>query len=176
MIKSSRITISYYILILLSINTSCSSIKGKSNKLLDKGSLTQLWLNDDVNANSSYPRNYLIEYINETNIDIKRALRFDSLCTGVLVNANKISNLNLSNPHQVKLANSKQNESYKHNFYIKVHPIYKGLKEGEFCYIVSSGYDIEYSGESWGILYKPSIDKNGNLELGEIIEDFVVWF
>jgi len=158
------------------ILASCASTKRSENKIHDRGSLTQLFLNDNIDDNVNYPRNYLIDYVQETNQEIKKTLKFDSLCTNHVVESNRTSELKLEYPHNAITMESLNREDYANTLYFHVHPIYKAKANDEFCFIVSSGYDIEYTGESWGVLYKPYVDATGTLVLGDIIEDFIKWF
>ena len=156
--------------------TSCQSTKSSIKQAVDISYLTELYLNEDITGNSKYSRKYLIDFVDELETEKRRSLRFDSICSNLIVNTKEASELKISKPHFAIVSTSKNPLDYEHNFKLNVHPIYKAYEKGKFCFIVSSGYNIEYSGEAWARLYKPYYDDSGKLVLGEIIEDYAVWF
>lgn len=171
------------ILLLPLLLLACHSTRIDKMPKINFGSLTQQYVDKDLEptpwADTIYPKSYLIEYVDSLP-SRSTALKMDSLCTTTIVAVNAWEEVTVPDPHAIytkeSLRRVKKETTYKNYTYLLVHPLYRGVEKGTFCYIISSGHDIESTGEEWAILYMPKLNNQGQIILGEIVESYVVWF
>lgn len=177
----SRVVFSLVIALQL-LFVSCSSLRKKYFDVSYVTSLTQQYLDhllrpylsSSSESRRTKTRKFLIRYVDHLPRR-HRALMLDEHCTTKVVDTNYEREVKLPLPHTAVTWQSSQDYDPKCDGFMHVHPLYRAKEKGSFCYIVSSGHDVEYTGEEWGILYIARKNEEGQIILGEMVEEFMVW-